>query len=96
VFSEYLLSGKVPSVKEVNNEEPLFFNLSLGGSHKVSQCYFSIVQLTMFFYPDHYISTVKPLKPPFTILIKHVAHLDVFGNVQIMILSFYWIQLASD
>ncbi|RLM66642.1 protein root UVB sensitive 1, chloroplastic [Panicum miliaceum] len=34
VFSEYLLSGKVPSVKEVNNEEPLFFNLSLGGSRK--------------------------------------------------------------
>lgn len=24
VFSEYLLSGLVPSVKEVNDEEPLF------------------------------------------------------------------------
>ncbi|GJN27914.1 hypothetical protein PR202_gb15978 [Eleusine coracana subsp. coracana] len=37
VFSEYLLSGQVPSVKEVNDEEPLFFNLSLGASHK-QQC----------------------------------------------------------
>nr|CAB3484081.1 unnamed protein product [Digitaria exilis] len=37
VFSEYLLSGQVPSVKEVNDEEPLFFNLSLGASRKVSQ-----------------------------------------------------------
>ncbi|CAN6270715.1 unnamed protein product, partial [Urochloa humidicola] len=34
VFSEYLLSGQVPSVKEVNDEEPLFFNLSLGASRK--------------------------------------------------------------
>ena len=49
VFSEYLLSGQVPSVKEVNDEEPLFFDLSLGGSSKVSQCYFSIVQLTILF-----------------------------------------------
>lgn len=37
VFSEYLLSGQVPSVKEVNDEEPLFFNLSLGASRQVSQ-----------------------------------------------------------
>ncbi|CAL5033192.1 unnamed protein product [Urochloa decumbens] len=34
VFSEYLLSGQVPSVKEVNDEEPLFFNLSLGASRE--------------------------------------------------------------
>ncbi|KAL5672964.1 hypothetical protein ACJX0J_017270, partial [Zea mays] len=34
VFSEYLLSGQVPSVKEVNDEEPLFFNLSLGASRQ--------------------------------------------------------------
>lgn len=40
VFSEYLLSGQVPSVKEVNDEEPLFFNLSLGASCQVSQGYF--------------------------------------------------------
>ncbi|CAO2034451.1 unnamed protein product [Urochloa humidicola] len=37
VFSEYLLSGQVPSVKEVNDEEPLFFNLSLGASHRECQ-----------------------------------------------------------
>uniref|UniRef100_A0A0A9D499 Protein root UVB sensitive/RUS domain-containing protein n=1 Tax=Arundo donax TaxID=35708 RepID=A0A0A9D499_ARUDO len=37
VFSEYLLSGQVPSVKEVNDEEPLFFNLSLGSSRKQSK-----------------------------------------------------------
>lgn len=24
MFSEYLLSGEVPSIKDVNNEEPLF------------------------------------------------------------------------
>ncbi|TVU13468.1 hypothetical protein EJB05_40526, partial [Eragrostis curvula] len=35
VFSEYLLSGQVPSVKEVNDEEPLFFNLSLGASRRI-------------------------------------------------------------
>ncbi|XP_073101671.1 protein root UVB sensitive 1, chloroplastic isoform X2 [Elaeis guineensis] len=29
VFSEYLLSGQVPSIKEVNDEEPLFFGLSI-------------------------------------------------------------------
>jgi hypothetical protein len=40
VFNEYLLSGQVPSVKEVNDEEPLFFNVSLGASGKVSQGYF--------------------------------------------------------
>ncbi|WVZ85894.1 hypothetical protein U9M48_032752 [Paspalum notatum var. saurae] len=37
VFSEYLLSGQVPSVKEVNDEEPLFFNLSFGTSRKESK-----------------------------------------------------------
>ncbi|CAD6235331.1 unnamed protein product [Miscanthus lutarioriparius] len=37
VFSEYLLSGQVPSVKEVNDEEPLFFNLSLGASRQQSK-----------------------------------------------------------
>ncbi|XP_008797945.2 protein root UVB sensitive 1, chloroplastic [Phoenix dactylifera] len=29
VFSEYLLSGQVPGVKEVNDEEPLFLGLSI-------------------------------------------------------------------
>lgn len=37
VFSEYLLSGQVPSVKEVNDEEPLFLNLSVGTSRKESK-----------------------------------------------------------
>ncbi|KAK1273088.1 hypothetical protein QJS04_geneDACA012274 [Acorus gramineus] len=44
MFSEYLLSGQIPSVKEVNNEEPLFPALQLvnvnpthkGGSHILS------------------------------------------------------------
>ncbi|KAL6851518.1 hypothetical protein ACP4OV_020451 [Aristida adscensionis] len=36
VFSEYLLSGQVPSVKEVNDEEPLFLSTSLGPSRKQS------------------------------------------------------------
>ncbi|KAL6650499.1 hypothetical protein ACP70R_009424 [Stipagrostis hirtigluma subsp. patula] len=34
VFSEYLLSGQIPSVKEVNDEEPLFLNTSFGLSPK--------------------------------------------------------------
>uniref|UniRef100_A0A0D9W389 DUF647 domain-containing protein n=1 Tax=Leersia perrieri TaxID=77586 RepID=A0A0D9W389_9ORYZ len=37
VFSEYLLSGQVPSVKEVNDEEPLFLNLSIGVPRKESK-----------------------------------------------------------
>lgn len=37
VFSEYLLSGQVPSVKEVNDEEPLFPNSSLGAQLKQSE-----------------------------------------------------------
>lgn len=36
VFSEYLLSGQVPSVKEVNDEEPLFLNMSIGAPRKES------------------------------------------------------------
>lgn len=34
VFSEYLLSGQVSSVKEVNDEEPLFLNSSMGAKLK--------------------------------------------------------------
>ncbi|XP_047064486.1 protein root UVB sensitive 1, chloroplastic-like [Lolium rigidum] len=37
VFSEYLLSGQVPSVKEVNDEEPLFPNSSVGAQLKQSE-----------------------------------------------------------
>uniref|UniRef100_A0A453BRS5 Protein root UVB sensitive/RUS domain-containing protein n=1 Tax=Aegilops tauschii subsp. strangulata TaxID=200361 RepID=A0A453BRS5_AEGTS len=37
VFSEYLLSGQVPSVKEVNDKEPLFPNLSMGAQVKQSE-----------------------------------------------------------
>ncbi|XP_015691394.2 protein root UVB sensitive 1, chloroplastic [Oryza brachyantha] len=37
VFSEYLLSGQIPSVKEVNDEEPLFLNLSIGAPRKESK-----------------------------------------------------------
>ncbi|XP_047047054.1 protein root UVB sensitive 1, chloroplastic-like [Lolium rigidum] len=37
VFSEYLLSGQVPSVKEVNDEEPLFPNSSVGAQLKKSE-----------------------------------------------------------
>lgn len=38
VFSEYLLSGLVPSVKEVNDEEPLFpaAILNLKAAYEVS------------------------------------------------------------
>uniref|UniRef100_A0ACD5UA94 Uncharacterized protein n=1 Tax=Avena sativa TaxID=4498 RepID=A0ACD5UA94_AVESA len=37
VFSEYLLSGQIPSVKEVNDEEPLFPNSSVGSQIKQSE-----------------------------------------------------------
>ncbi|XP_068654325.1 protein root UVB sensitive 1, chloroplastic isoform X2 [Aristolochia californica] len=40
IFSEYLLSGQVPPVKEVNNEEPLFPGLPLinvSSTHEVMQ-----------------------------------------------------------
>ncbi|OVA20438.1 Vitamin B6 photo-protection and homoeostasis [Macleaya cordata] len=37
VFSEYLLSGQVPPVKEVNDEEPLFWGLHLGNVSLISK-----------------------------------------------------------
>ncbi|CAM0904977.1 unnamed protein product [Alopecurus aequalis] len=37
LFSEYLLSGQVPSVKEVNDEEPLFPNSSVGAQLKQTE-----------------------------------------------------------
>lgn len=63
VFSEYLLSGQIPSVKEVNDEEPLFFNLSLGASRKVSQGYFQYCITDQFFLPTLY-SQLLSLKAP--------------------------------
>lgn len=44
VFSEYLLSGQAPPVKEVNDEEPLFPALPILNAcfaNKVSSSFFS-------------------------------------------------------
>lgn len=79
VFSEYLLSGQVPSVKNVNDEEPLFPavpSLNLRPSNKVSFLCFS--RLNLCGKLANMLSIGYHMGFPFTSLVSFIEEISMF------------------